>query len=55
MHLILKISVMIVNKKNPHFDIYDLRNCENLDNTSTDILVKKGPTKKMNLNFPIYK
>ena len=35
-----------------HFDIYNLRNQESLDNTSRDIFVEKGPTREMNLYFP---
>jgi len=35
----------------PHFDIYDPRNWENLDNTSRNILVENRPNREMNLNF----
>jgi len=35
----------------PHFDIYNPKNWENLDNKSKDILLKRGYTREMNLNF----
>lgn len=37
--------------KIPHFDIYDSRNWENLNNNSNYIVIKKEPIKEMNLNF----
>ena len=44
MHLMTNIEIA-------HFNIYDPRNLENLDNLSRDILVKNGHIIKMNLNF----
>jgi len=39
------------NIKIAHFNIYDPRSWENLDNKSRDILVENEPIIKMNLNF----
>ena len=35
----------------PHFDIYDLRNCSNLDNKKRDILIETWPIRDLNLEF----
>ena len=37
----------------PSLDIYNPRNLDNIENKTRDILVKKGPIRKMNIVFPL--
>ena len=34
-------------------DVFDPRTWENLDNKGRDILIEKGPVRKLNLEFPV--